>query len=251
MEFAKKKYSKIKPYLPYIISPVVSVALFVFMGFLIFEAADLKKGKTKDPTRVEFLRTYKESTSTPVEKFKPKKQEATAENQPPIPQMAVSAPQAMAEAAMNNSQAAPPTGRTFDVSLSPGAGGPGIVVGGFAITGSASSASSGSGIGVGGGGPGVDGGGGLTPLVRVKCEPPNQARVEGIKGSIVLRYDVNTLGQTENIQVVDANPANVFDQNCVRAIQQWRFKPKMVDGKAVAVRGSQYKFNFGDYSGSN
>ncbi len=247
----KHKISKLKPYLPYMISPVVSVGLFVFMGFLIFEATDLQKAKMKDPTRVEFLRTYRESTSAPVEKFKPKKQDASLD-QTPTPPIAVSQPQAMAESAMNNAaNAAPPTGRTFDVSMSPGAAGPGIVVGGFAIAGSAQSAASGSGVGIGGGGPGVEGAGGLTPLVRVKCEPPNQARVEGIKGSIVLRYDVNAFGQTENIQVVDANPSNVFDQNCMRAIQQWRFKPKMIDGKAVAVRGSQYKFNFGDYSGAN
>ncbi len=249
MKFIKDNILKLKPYLPYMISPVVSVGLFVFMGFLIFEATDLQKAKSTDPTRVEFLRSYKESASEPLEKFKPKKQQASLD-QTPTPPIAVSAPQAMAEAVMNNSEA-PPTGRTFDASMAPGAGGSGIIVGGFAISGSAQSAASGSGVGIGGGGPGVEGAGGLTPLVRVKCEPPNQARVEGIKGSIVLKYDVNALGQTENIQVMNANPSNIFDQNCMRAIQQWRFKPKMIDGKAVAVRGSQYKFNFGDYSEAN
>lgn len=249
MESSKDKFLLLKKYLPYILSPIVSVALFVFMGFLIFEATDLKKEKSSDPTRVEFLRTYKESSSEKLEKFKPKKQEASVDQQP-IPPMAVSSPQAMAEAAMNNN-VAPPTGRTFDASMTPGATGAGVVVGGFAISGVGTAASAGTGVFGGGGTPGVEGAGGLTPLVRVKCEPPNQARVEGIKGSIVLKYDVNSLGQTENIQVVDANPSNVFEQNCIRAVQQWRFKPKMIDGRAVAVRGSQYKFNFGDYSGTN
>lgn len=248
----KDQLLKIKSYLPYMLSPIISVVLFIIMGFLIFEAADMTREKTTDTIRIDFSRTYRETTSTPVERTKPKKQESSPENQQPLPPTAVAQPQMAANAAMNPNNAAPPTGRTFDATMAPGAGATGVIVGGFAVKGSAESASEGSGIYFGGGGnPGTEGGGGLTPLVRVKCEPPNNARVEGIKGNVTIRYDINEGGQTENVQVVDANPPNIFEQNCIRAVQQWRFKPKLVDGKPVAVRGSMYKFNFGDYSGAN
>jgi len=39
--------------------------------------------------------------------------------------------------------------------------------------------------------------------------------------------------------VVASEPSRIFDRNAIRAIYKWKFKPRIVDGKAVARRATQ------------
>lgn len=222
MNFYTKLKSVKKSHLALVISPVVTIGLFAFMGVLIFQDPNLKMEKTPN-VNISFLRNYQETAVENMERKKPEKPE---EIQPPdTPPMSVSAaaPKQVLSQALQSFE-------TFDAST----------VGGSAIAG---------GIGaMGATSAGSDGNNGLTPLIRVQCDPPRQAKIEGIKGQITLQYNVNKNGTVENVQVVQGNPPRVFDQSCVRAVLQWRFKPKMVDGKAIAVNGNKHTFTF-DYSG--
>ena len=38
--------------------------------------------------------------------------------------------------------------------------------------------------------------------------------------------------------ITDAEPADVFDAAAITAVRQWRFKPRVANGRAVAVRSS-------------
>lgn len=201
-------------------APVITVALFVLMGVLIFQDPNFRLEKTKH-THINFLRSYKETQVETLDRKKPEKpQEPNQETLAPP----VSVQQTQQSQMPQNFQSF----ETFDST---------DFSGGVAVS------------GVGGvTGAGVStGNSGLTPLVRVQCDPPRQAKIEGIKGSITLRYNVNTNGMVEHVEVVDSKPARVFDQNCIRAMLQWRYKPKMLDGKPIAVNGNQFTFTF-DYS---
>ena len=39
--------------------------------------------------------------------------------------------------------------------------------------------------------------------------------------------------------VIEAEPEGVFDNAAIRAVSRWRFKPRIENGKAVAVRAEQ------------
>lgn len=207
-----------------VMAPLMSSALFVVMGLMIFQDANLTKPKTEN-LQISFLRNYQETQVENMERKRPEKpEEIKPPDTPPV-----SVAQAVKQQVTKNIAQAQ-FEQTFDT-----AGGPGLAIGGvFGASASAGSADN----------------RGLIPLVRVQCEPPRKARMEGIKGQITLRYDVNTNGMVENVQVVNSNPPRVFDLNCIKALNQWRFKPKMVDGKAMAVRGNQRTFVI-DYSGAS
>lgn len=68
-------------------------------------------------------------------------------------------------------------------------------------------------------------------------------RVE-LKGWVVVEFDVTKTGHIENVVVVDANPKRLFDDEAIRAAQEMRFKPKVVNGHPVRVNGVQYRIIF-------
>lgn len=202
----------------------MTTGLFVLMGVLIFQDPNFKMEKT-DNVQVNFLRSYQETQVESVERRKPERP-SDAVQEADAPPVAISQIQQVASQLPQAIQSF----ETFDATSFGG----GVAVSGIGGSVTASGASTGN--------------SGLTPLVRIQCDPPRQAKIEGITGSITIQYDVNEKGMVEAVQVVNANPPRVFDQNCIRAILQWRFRPKMVDGKPVAVKGNRHTFVH-DYSG--
>lgn len=75
------------------------------------------------------------------------------------------------------------------------------------------------------------------PIVKVAPTYPRRAAQRGIEGYVVVEFVVSTLGTVENPKVIDANPPNIFDNAALRAVSKFKYKPKMVDGKPVAVPG--------------
>jgi TonB family protein len=45
-------------------------------------------------------------------------------------------------------------------------------------------------------------------------------------------------GSVADIFVTDSEPNGVFDAAATRAVSQWRFKPRVSGGRAVAIRSS-------------
>lgn len=73
-----------------------------------------------------------------------------------------------------------------------------------------------------------------TPLVRIPPQYPQRALTNGIEGWVLVEFTINKAGGVENVRVVDAEPKNTFDRSAVRAIERWKYQPKVVDGKPVA-----------------
>jgi len=77
------------------------------------------------------------------------------------------------------------------------------------------------------------------PRSRRSPEYPSKARERGIQGHVLLRLKISESGDVEQIKVVDAQPAGVFEDVAVAAVRQWTFQPALYKGSPVAVSVSQ------------
>jgi TonB family protein len=133
--------------------------------------------------------------------------------------------------------------------LGPASNGPGS--GGGIGTGSGGGVGSGHGQGFGpGSGGGVGGGvyrigGGVSaPQLVFKVEPEysEEARKAKFQGTVVLYVVVDANGNPRDLKVV--RPLGLgLDQKAIEAVQKWRFKPGLKDGRPVAV-SAQIEVNF-------
>jgi TonB family protein len=79
----------------------------------------------------------------------------------------------------------------------------------------------------------------LIPLVRVKPTYPRNAAARKIGGVVNLEVTVAPDGRVAKLSVVNSKPAGVFDDAAMRAVKQWRFKPRIVNGQPVEQTGTQ------------
>lgn len=87
--------------------------------------------------------------------------------------------------------------------------------------------------------PGVDAD--PTPLVRIPPEYPPSGRGEGW---VLVQFDVSPAGAVTNATAVDAQPRGMFEKNALRAIGRWRYRPAVVEGRAVERRGVRVMLRF-------
>ena len=75
----------------------------------------------------------------------------------------------------------------------------------------------------------------MSKLLAKKVNPvyPDAAKKAGIQGEVVLTAVVGTNGDVENLQVVSGPPQLV--PAAIDAVKQWKYRPYVVDGKAVEV----------------
>jgi len=91
--------------------------------------------------------------------------------------------------------------------------------------------------------PGLSDGNAI-PIVRVQPHYPSRARARGIEGYVVVGFSIATTGAVVNPVVVEASPPGIFDQSALKAVKKFKYKPKVVDQKAVAVEGILHRIVF-------
>jgi TonB family protein len=129
-------------------------------------------------------------------------------------------------------------------SNGPGSGGGiGYGRGGGVGPGSGAGYGPGSGGGVGGGVFRIGGGVSRPELVyRVEPEYSDEARKAKFQGTVVLYVIVDVKGFAREIRII--RPLGLgLDQKAIEAVQKWRFRPGMKDGKPVNVE-AQIEVNF-------
>ena len=65
-----------------------------------------------------------------------------------------------------------------------------------------------------------------------------------LPGHVLITFDVDDLGRTRNVAVVESVPPGLKDDSTARAINRSRFRPRMVDGEIVWSRGQARNFTF-------
>ena len=79
----------------------------------------------------------------------------------------------------------------------------------------------------------------LMVLSRLPPQYPYRAQRQGTEGWVRLSFEVTVDGAVRDVVVIEANPPGVFDREAVRAVERWRFKPRIEGGVAVSVRTEQ------------
>jgi protein TonB len=80
---------------------------------------------------------------------------------------------------------------------------------------------------------------GVMPLERIPPKYPERAANRHIEGWVKIEFTITTSGTVEDAVVIEAEPAEVFDEAALKAIKQWMFKEKTVNGVAVEQRAVQ------------
>lgn len=101
--------------------------------------------------------------------------------------------------------------------------------------------------------------GNYMPIVKVAPIYPTSAEMTGQEGWVVLQFTINKEGRVIDPEVVDdcaevtapgkhvaeqceENPNSVFDQSALDAARKFKYRPKVVNGVAVAVPHVRHKF---------
>jgi len=74
-------------------------------------------------------------------------------------------------------------------------------------------------------------------VTQVGPQYTSEAMRQMIEGEVVLDVVVKSNGDVGDVTVTQSlDPVYGLDENAVKAMKQWKFKPGRKDGKAVAVR---------------
>ena len=65
-----------------------------------------------------------------------------------------------------------------------------------------------------------------TPIVRINPKYPEEAAEQGIEGHVDLSFVINDEGRVDRIEVLDAEPRDIFSAAAVEALQRWRYAPQ-------------------------
>ncbi|MFT6732485.1 MAG: protein TonB [Polaribacter sp.] len=105
-------------------------------------------------------------------------------------------------------------------------------------------ATAGSGMYLGTPGGGNMGDGEAIPMVVIQPRYPRKAAMEGIEGWVKFKFTIQPDGTPTDVELMDANPRRIFERDARRAIYKWKFKPQVIDGKAVEQKGMIYTMEF-------
>ena len=85
---------------------------------------------------------------------------------------------------------------------------------------------------------------GYLPVKMVTPQYPRRALSKGIEGRVIAQFDVNHLGHVENIRIVYAQPAKLFNKSVIRALSQFKFMPLRLGGEAIKTKNVTETFVF-------
>lgn len=94
---------------------------------------------------------------------------------------------------------------------------------------------------------GIDGGaagGEYLPIVKVAPIYPQRALARGLEGWVLVEFTVTASGTVRDARAVESEPAGVFDAAAVEAALKFKYKPRVVDGRAAEVAGVQNLIRF-------
>ena len=85
----------------------------------------------------------------------------------------------------------------------------------------------------------ISGDGDVVPLARITPMYPRKAARKGIEGWVKLEFTVTQAGTVSDVKVLSAKPRRLFNRAAIKSILRWKFKPRIVSGKAVPSRATQ------------
>ena len=85
----------------------------------------------------------------------------------------------------------------------------------------------------------LSGDGDVVPIVRITPIYPRKAAMKGIEGWVKLEFTITQEGTVSDVKILGAKPRRMFNRAAIKSILRWKFKPRVVSGKAVSRRATQ------------
>lgn len=79
----------------------------------------------------------------------------------------------------------------------------------------------------------------VVPLDRTSPLYPPRALRARLDGTVLVEFIITPEGLVHSAGIVRADPPEVFDNAVLTAVKKWKFKPKIVEGRAVPRRARQ------------
>jgi len=76
------------------------------------------------------------------------------------------------------------------------------------------------------------------PIVRIEPQYPRRANTRGLEGQCLMEFTVTQSGTTKDIFAVECT-SSLFQRSSIRAIEKWKYKPRVSNGNPVEVAGVQ------------
>ncbi|MBW1884848.1 MAG: TonB family protein [Deltaproteobacteria bacterium] len=86
--------------------------------------------------------------------------------------------------------------------------------------------------------------GDAVPMVRVPPQYPERAMQRGIEGRVLVEFTISKSGSVKNAKVIAYEPSKIFNKAALKAVRQWKYNPKIQNGKAVEQPGIRVAFPF-------
>jgi protein TonB len=86
--------------------------------------------------------------------------------------------------------------------------------------------------------------GDAVPLVRVPPQYPERAAQRGIEGRVLIEFTITKSGSVKDAKVIAYEPSTIFNKAALKAISQWKYNPKIKNGKPVEQRGLRIAIPF-------
>ena len=81
------------------------------------------------------------------------------------------------------------------------------------------------------------------PIVKVAPMYPRRAQSRGLEGYCDLEFTVTPLGTTTGVSVIFCS-SSLFERASVQALLKFKYKPRVVNGTAIAVPGLRHRITF-------
>jgi protein TonB len=82
------------------------------------------------------------------------------------------------------------------------------------------------------------------PIVKIAPAYPAAAQARGIEGYCIVEYTVTAAGTVKDVVVIEAEPRNIFDRASIEAALKFKYRPRVVDGEPIEVRGVRNIFRY-------
>ncbi|MCA0899626.1 energy transducer TonB [Microbulbifer agarilyticus] len=87
------------------------------------------------------------------------------------------------------------------------------------------------------------------PIYKPAPRYPRRAMAKGVEGYVVVEFTISKNGSVKNPSVVggyDASgaPTDVFNQSALRAVERFKYRPTVVDGKPVEKHGVRNRISY-------
>jgi len=80
------------------------------------------------------------------------------------------------------------------------------------------------------------------PVVKVEPVYPTRALARRLEGWVIVRFTVTETGSVTDIEVIESSDP-LFEGSAVEAAQRFKYRPRIIDGQPIEVRGVLHRIS--------